>query len=310
LDAFGLPATPHYIERWFAPNAMTAAGGWTPFDIPAGYSMISMLLIGAGGGGGNGVIGAASTAAGGGGGGAGAMTTVTMPTAVLPPRIWVSVAHGLAAAGIETLVSILPNNTANHIIARANGGGKGGNASGATAGSAGNAGTTVAASAMPRGWPYAKVVAGIAGMAGGTTGSPTAASYPANGNIAMGGTGGGGLGAAASTGANGGGINAASIVSPFTAETGGSGGATAATVPPNDGDNGTPLYFMGKPIFFLPGMGGQATHGSATGAGLKQSRGGDGAPGCGGGGMGGALTGSTAATASKGGPGICYITCY
>jgi hypothetical protein len=41
-----------------------------------------------------------------------------------------------------------------------------------------------------------------------------------------------------------------------------------------------------------------------------QSRGGDGAPGCGGGGMGGALTGSSAGAVGFGGEAFAILTCW
>jgi hypothetical protein len=63
-------------------------------------------------------------------------------------------------------------------------------------------------------------------------------------------------------------------------------------------------------MFFYGGMGGGSTYATATGAGLVQSNGGNGAPGCGGGGTGGALTGSTAGIIGLGGPSFAIITCW
>ena len=69
-----------------------------------------------------------------------------------------------------------------------------------------------------------------------------------------------------------------------------------------------------KPILNLGyrygGTGGASTHGTATGAGLVQSNGGVGAPGCGGGGQGSALTGSTAGIVGWGGLAYAILTCW
>jgi hypothetical protein len=127
---------------------------------------------------------------------------------------------------------------------------------------------------------------------------------PVTGAFVTGGTGGGGLPAAAATGTSGGNITGAGA---FPTVLGGVGNATA-TVPAPFGNPGfQPIQKLG---YYYGGTGGASTHGTATGAGLVQSNGGDAAPGCGGGGMGGALTGSTVGRVGFGGAAYAIITCW
>ena len=274
----------------------------TPWPKPRGKSMIDILLVGPGGNGGAGAIGANSTAAGGGGGGSGGQTRLTMPLHLLPDTLYLSVMPG--GSSTTSRVSISPTTTANDQLMVANAGGNGGNAAGATAGAAGAAGAIATVANMPLGWAFATVLAGQAGIIGGTTVAGGALTLPLTGLLVTGGTGGGGLPAAATTGTNGGSITpAGSFLGLFPGL-----GPTVATTPAGSGNGGF------RPIPNMPygygGTGGGSTHGSATGAGLVQSSGGNGAPGCGGGGSGGALTGSTAGVVGQGGPAFCIITVW
>jgi hypothetical protein len=277
-------------------------GHLTSWSKPRGKSMIDILLVGPGGNGGAGAIGANSTAAGGGGGGSGGQTRLTMPLHLLPDTLYLSVMPG--GSNTTSRVSISPTTTANDQLIIANAGGSGGAAAGATAGAAGAAGAIATVATMPLGWAFATALAGQAGIIGGTTVAGGALTLPLTGLLVTGGTGGGGLPAAATAGTNGGLITAAGS---FLGLTGGI-GATAATTPAGSGTGG---YL---PIPNMPygygGTGGGSTHGSATGAGLVQSSGGNGAPGCGGGGSGGALTGSTAGVVGQGGRAFCIITVW
>lgn len=118
------------------------------------------------------------------------------------------------------------------------------------------------------------------------------------------GTGGAGLGAAGVAGTAGG---AFTVAGQFPPHLGGAGGS-AATTPPQNGTGGyepIPRLFYG-----YGGTGGGSTHGTATGAGLVQASGGNGAVGCGGGGMGGALTASAAGQVGQGGVAWCCIVCW
>ena len=229
-----------------------------------------------------------------------------MPLSLLPPRLYISVPYGAAAAGLATYVSTQQSTVANYVVAIANGGGVGGNASGATAGTAGAGGSAATAATMPIGWPFAVVIGGMNGQAGSSLNTQT--SLPTSGIRVTGGPGGASLGASGAAGVVGGSFFLPAAPTPFLAHPGGAGGSTATT-PPGNGTNGFTLT-TDLGAYYYAGTGGGATHGSATGAGLVQAAGGNGGIGSGGGGMGGALTGSTAATVSRGGSGLVIITCY
>lgn len=307
-DSFGLPSSPQFDKFQFDGNSQSAGASWYEWSRPTGKSRISMLLIGAGGGGGTGVVGANSTAAGGGGGGSGGMTIIEMPLDLLPPRLYISVGQAKTGAGIASYVSTQPNTTANHVVGIANGGAVGGNASGATGGAAGGAAGIATAATMPLGWPFSKLaLAGQAGIIGGAAVAGGALTLPTTGLRVTGGTGGGGLPAAAATGTNGGSITAIASPSYMQGLSGGVGSATA-TNPADPGRHGFAVPEAG--FFYYGGTGGASTHGTATGGGLVQAAGGNGGIGSGGGGMGGALTGSTAAAQSLGGPGLVLFWCY
>lgn len=308
MEPFGLPINGTVEKYVFNGNSVTDGASWHTWNKPVGKSMATFIVIGGGGGGGQGVIGANSTAAGGGGGGSGGMTVVHIPLDLLPPRLYISVAAAKTGAGVPSRVSLQPNTTANHTFIIANGGGAGGNATGATGGAAGAAAAGATAATMPLGWAFPQLaIGGQAGIVGGAAVSGGNLTLPVTGVRVTGGTGGGGLPAAAAAGTSGGNITAVASPSYMQGLLGGAGSATA-TAPAAFGNSGFLVPEAG--FFYLGGTGGASTHGSASGAGLVQSRGGDGSIGCGGGGNGGALTGSTAATLSLGGPGLVMIYCY
>ena len=293
---------------WRCGGCTVAAGvGWMPWQRQRGETMAYMLLLGSGGGGGTGVVGANSTAAGGGGGASAGQSRILIPLALLPDQLFVSVPYDAQGAGVASYISIAPNITANHLLLHAAGGGVGGNAAGATAGAAGPAGAISTIGTAPLGGLGDPVyLAGQAGIIGGTTVAGANLTIPVTGLICTAGAGGGGLPAAAATGTNGGGFTTPAAPSPFPAHIGGVGSATA-TNPADPGRGGYDDVIRGL-MYQYGGTGGASTHGTATGGGLVQARGGDGIGwGCGGGGMGGALTGSTAAVASKSGPGVAII---
>ena len=273
---------------------------------PRGKSMCHIFAVGAGGRGGTGVIGANSTAAGGGGGGSGGQVTLKMPLHLLPNVLYVCAP--LSGNSVATYVLLHPDTAVPAAIrlVQVNYGAPGGNASGATAGTAGVAATAVSGSGMPLGYGWVQVsLAGQAGTVGGTTVDGSNLLLPTSGLVITGGTGGGGLGAAGLV-TKGGRISASgSNILPTTTYPDGGRTATTPPGPPESGSNALP-----GGLFYYGGRGGGSTHGSATGAGLVQSSGGDGAPGCGGGGTGGALTGSSAGTVGEGGPGLVIITCW
>jgi len=274
--------------------------------------MAHILLVGKGGNGGNSVAGAASTAAGGGGGGSGGQVSIMVPLWAIPDRLFLSLAGHSATTTLASYITIGLKLTAgagapvvNDTLIYANGGGNGGNASGATAGAVGAAGAISAAATMPLGWQWLdSALAGQAGIIGGVAVSGANLTLPTTGLMVTGGTGGGGLPAAAASGTNGGNFTVAGV---FPAHAGGAAQATA-TNPANTGSHG--YRPVAGSLYGYGGTGGGSTHGTATGGGLVASRGGNGAPGCGGGGGGGALTGSAAGGGGLGGPAFCIITCW
>lgn len=289
----------------------TTNGLWAIWSKPRGCTMAAIMCIGGGGSGGTGVVGAASTAAGGGGGASGNQTRVQMPLIYLPEVLYISAgAPAINLAGATSSVGIKPDAVANHLIATATGGGKGGNAAGATAGSAGAAASVNTLAQNPlAGTGLHTALAGQAGIIGGTTVAGANLTLPVTGLICCGGTGGGGLPAGGASGTNGGSYTVPAVPSPFPPQPGGV-GPSVATNPAEPGASGVRNAVSGL-FFHYGGCGGSSTHGTATGGGLVQAKGGDGVGyGCGGGGMGGALTGSTAAVQSLGGPGYVGIFCW
>jgi hypothetical protein len=305
LDISHIPTQyPNADVQVFVGNNVGTTSNWQTWIKPRGKSMGHLLIVGAGGNGGNGVIGANSLAGGGGGGGSGGQTSLRFPLHAIPDRLYISLMPTQAATASK--VAIDPTDTVNNCFALANYGGNGGNGTAVPAGgTAGSGATVAAASAMPLGYGWLQLaIVGQAGIVGGAAVSSGSLALPTTGLLVTGGGGGGGLPAAATFGTNGGSITGAGVF-PSVSTAGGGG---SATVPGLSGSAGF------KPIpnllYFYGGTGGGSTHGSATGAGLVQASGGDGAYGCGGGGSGAALTGSTAGVGGKGGPAICIITCW
>lgn len=291
-------------------NATGGGAQWRTWIKPKGINWVHIFLVGKGGNGGAGAVGANSTAAGGGGGGSGGQTSILAPAWCLPDTLYLSIA-GVAASAYASYVTNYPATANNYVVALAQAGVAGGNAAGATAGTAGAAG----AASSPGACPIASYIgasfflAGQAGIIGGTTVSGGAQAIPSTGLRVMGGTGGGGLPAAATAGTTGGGIGSAGLFPILSAPI----GQVTATSPPGTPDSGYIFQAQNPGVIGLlnyGGIGSGSTHGTATGGGLVQVKGGNGAPGCGGGGSGGALTGSTAAAGGDGGPGFCIISCW
>lgn len=299
--------------QFFLGNCQAGGESWQAWQKPRGKTMLHILLVGRGGNGGTGVIGANSTAAGGGGGGAGVQVSMMIPMWAIPDTLYLSLAGtNPSTAALQSYLSTKPKLTAGagtpvaneRLIAVPNGA-NGGNASGATAGAAGAGGVAMANVSACAGFSWVDGnIGGQAGVIGGVAVSAANLTLPVTGVFCTGGTGGGGLPAAATVGTAGGAFNVVGSFPPHGAAV----GATSATTPPADGVAGyAPVPGL---LYFYGGTGGGSTHGSATGAGLVQSSGGDGAPGCGGGGMGGALTGSTAGRIGLGGPAFAIFTCW
>lgn len=281
---------------------------------PRGKSMGQIVLVGAGGNGGTGVIGANSVSSGGAGGQSGAISIINVPLIMLPEVLYLSLAgrKPTATANFASKIAISSLGTANNILLFANGGLHGGNASGATGGAVGTAAAGAVAADMPLGWGFhtnqisaTALNAASLGTAGGSAASNGGnLTLPVNGSFVTGGTGGGGLVGAGLTGSFGGQILPAGSFPQLLGGT----GPSVATTPPGNGNAG--MARIMNTLYNYGGTGGGSTHGTATGGGLVQSSGGDGAPGCGGGGMGGALTGSSAGRVGFGGPAFAIFTCW
>jgi hypothetical protein len=302
---FNLPPKTRADVQQFVGWASVADVDWRTWRKPEGVTMAYIMAVGGGGGGGTGVIGANSNAAGGGGGGSGGQSTLLIPAFMLPDVLYICAGAAKVGPGLASRVSIYPNVTSNHLVLSANGGAVGGNAGGASAGGLGPGASIQSIGLNPiagRGTPF--FLAGANGVAGGGA----SGSIPTSGLICTGGTGGASLGAAGSNGGASGQINTPSSPTRFPTQPGAT-AITSATTRPNPGNPGF-VSFMAGFLQCYGATGGGSTHGSATGAGLVQARGGDGVGyGCGGGGMGGALTGSTPAVQSLGGPGyVCIIS--
>ena len=307
LEVFHTPSNNPFVTT-FVGGSTSAGTGWVTWLKPRGKSMLNIFLVGSGGSGGTGVTGANSVSAGGGGGGSGSQAMLTIPLALLPDVLYLCLPGQAAASASVSYIAIQPTTTVNSNLLTAKGGTVGGNAAAGTGGAAGAAGviTAIADCPLAAAGNYNFLV-GQAGIIGGAAVAGAALTLPVTGLRVTGGTGGGGLPAAAATGTNGGSFTVPAAPSIFPPHVGGVGSATA-TAPANWGRNG----FNGVAGLFYSygGTGGASTHGTATGGGLVKSNGGDGGYGSGGGGMGGGLTGSSGGAIGKGGPAVAILSCW
>jgi hypothetical protein len=309
LDLFHTPSSTLTDIKTFYGGTAALGVTWQTWLKPRGKTMANILLVGCGGNGGNGVVGANSTAAGGGGGGSGAQAMLTIPIHNLPDVLYLCLPDKGVGGTAVSYIGIAPTINVNQLVLTAKGGGNGGNGSGATAGGAGSAGVLTAIGDCPlAALGNYNFLVGQAGIIGGTTVSAGTLTLPTTGLIVTGGTGGGGLPAAAATGTNGGSFTVPVAPTIFYPHAGGQGSATA-TVPADLGRSGNECKISGL-LYFYGGTGSASTHGTALTTGLVQGKGGNGGPGSGGGGSGGALTSSTAATGGLGGSGFAIITCW
>jgi hypothetical protein len=298
----GIPGTAgrNIQKHIFYASSVATGVGWQTFDIPESVTMLYIFLLAGGGGGGNGFAG--GTPGGGGGGGSSGQTSVLIPAAMLPSRLFLSIGHGgaTATAGIASRISIRPDTTANHTLALANPG-EGGNSSTSGTGGTVNAAAGVATIAtMPlAGLGQFQLLGGQQGVAGGGNGAVGGSvTLPLTGLVVTGGAGGGG----------GGGNNGGSITVPagnfvFPPQPGGA-GSTDVAVAPRNGSHG--VNFVSGLNYFYGGTGGGATATAAAG-GNTRGAGGFGGYGCGGGGGGGGNTGAGAGPGGRGGDGLAII---
>ena len=159
----------------FTGKSATAGATWETWYKPRGKTMLYIFMVGKGGNGGTGVIGAVSTAAGGGGGGSGGQTVLQLPLALIPDRLYLSLAGVSATTTLASYIAVAPNTTANNTLAIANGGGNGAASAGTAGGTAGAAGAVATAATMPLGFAFASVLAGQAGIIGATSDAAGAA---------------------------------------------------------------------------------------------------------------------------------------
>jgi len=304
LDLSHIPSQyPNADVQVFVGGGINAAQAVT-WQKPRGKSMGHILIVGPGGNGGAGVIGANSLAGGGGGGGSGGQTSLRFPLHLIPDTLFLYLPQGGVFQNAQ--VSISDNLNASNIFAQAGAGAVGGNGTAVPAGGVGGSGGGAVGSTQLRlGWQFIQqAIGGQTGATGGTTGAGSSVALPTSGLLVTAGASGAGLVAAAVSGGNGGRLTPAGVFGG----TPGASGAGAATFIPESGAHGyQPIPNL---LYYYGGSGGASTHGSATGAGLVQASGGDGAPGCGGGGSGAALTGSTPGVVGLGGPAFCIITCW
>jgi hypothetical protein len=304
------PITSRVQRTIFYANSTAAGNGWQTYNVPRNVSMISIFLLAGGGGGGTGGTGT-SPRGGGGGGGSSGQTTVTVPAALLPSTLFLSIGYGGAAAtaGIASRISVFPNTTANHCLAIANAGGAGGSPTTGN-GAGGTAGGVATIATMPLATlGFFTFLAGQGGSQGNAATAGAALTIPTTGLVVTGGTGGGGLPAGSVAGTAGG---------AFTVPAGGffppqPGGIAPVVGSPTTsagiGSNG--INFINGLNYFYGGTGSSSTHGAATGDGLIKANGGNGGFGCGGGGSGGGLTNATplpeVGFGGRGGDGLAII---
>lgn len=301
----GIPApTGSLVQRSvFYGTSATEGANWQTYSIPPNISMLYIFLWGAGGSGGSGFAGNEDEAGGGGGGGSGGQTRVLLPSAFLPSTLYLSVGLGGvvgSGSGAASRISVYPDLTANHCVARAGAGNNGGTGSNTVAGGGGAGGAVADASAanMPLGYMgLVSVVAGVNGTTGGrNAATPTGTVTTTTTN--NGGTGGGGVGRTDDTARNGGTRPTTDNALFFPVQPAGLGTATPIN---GIGSHG---FFVNKNLLYTyGGTGGRS--GGASGA--NGSNGGAGGYGSGGGGGGASFTGDVAGIGGRGGDGLAII---
>ena len=304
LDMFHTPSATKADVQYFVGYASVAAIQTHTWNKPRGKSMAHILLVGSGGNGSLGVIGANSLAGGGGGGGSGGQSSLLIPLHRLPDTLNLFLCGGGVAIS-SSYITVFGNVLGNSCLLNAGNGTSAVNAVAGAGGAAGGAGASgTLANSCLAGAGNVQFYSGQAGVIGGAAVAAGGLTVAVTGLIVTGGTGGGGLPAAATAGTTGGSFTTPTLFPLSVAD-------AAPAVETTPAANGNPGIegFMGLK-FNYGGIGGASTHGTATTTGLVQSNGGNGAPGCGGGGTGGALTGSTAGVVGKGGPAFCIITCW
>jgi hypothetical protein len=296
LDFSHLPTSNLSDTQIFKRPSTITNTQWTTWLKPRGKTMGYFIAIGGGGGGGAGFGAAAGAARGGGGGGGGAsIGRLLVPLFMIPDRLYIQVGagglgatSGLAAAGIPSFVSLVPDSTTRNILAGSNGGNGGGTGTGAAAGTAGTAGAIVTSTGFDFGINLA--IAGNAGAAGGVQGGAVGGSYTQTNSGMPGGAGGAG-----STSADfaGGGYTAAAglYINSF-----------APAVAPAGSNPGAHGRSFNDYFYHYSGFGGGSSNTTVGGPG------GYGGIGAGGGGGGAGVT--TGGRGGDGGSGIVIIVCW
>lgn len=304
LDYLHLPDSPNGTIDYFPGFSDTNGGSWVVWDKPTGAQMVRIMCIAGGGGGGSGYSSnTTGSRGGGGGGGSSAISIVTIPTYVLPDRLYVSCGIGgtggtanpadgtarLGGDGVRSYVCINPDSSVSYRVCYSDSGKAG--VTTATSSSGGNPGIGGIVATINdmtfASYGLRDFLAGQAGTSGGV-GASGAVTYPSNGLFVSGGV-----------GANGG-TTTTSITLTAPTQTPYTIFSSLATVA-GSGNNGQPGREIYQPLLSTGGTGGTAN--SSTGSG---GNGGDGGFGSGGGG-GGAGGAGAAGGGGRGGNGLVII---
>ena len=330
LDFNDIPQKYVNDVKIFRPTSSTAGVGQQVWNKPRGCSMVYIFVLGGGGGGGGGEYDSSGSGGGGGGGGSSGQTTVLMPAALLPDRLYVLVGQGgagataptatstggggnggTASAGIASYVFVQPLltgagvPTVNNVLAIANGGGAGGTGSnGGSGAAAGAAGAIATIGTMPlAGIGTYSLLAGQASTAGISTTPPTNITFPPTGLLVTAGGAGGGFSGTT-------GIAGASIIVPGVLTIpGGLADRSAALRSTSNGVDGFNILNDSSVLGFSTGGSGGGGSGSTT---LFGGSGGIGGPGSGGGAGpnmlgGGTLPNPAPGAGGRGGHGLVII---
>ena len=276
---------------------------------PLGIRFVHIIAIGGGGagGGGHSTTAAAGTGCGGGGGGSGGISSVLIPSALLPDALYIKLAYSALPNnnGETTYVCLYPS--INYPLVAAGGGSAGTSGTNTVvgAGGAGAVAKTISDMKLATMGHYF-FIAGSAGVAGGSQGEVGTSITLYSSTILSGGAGGGGS-SAFNSGGDGGIVSYTGSSYNIPSLQGGlsDGSTISAQDTYADGQKGFRSF---KPLAFSGGSGGGANAGNSDSSILRAGgKGGAGEFGCGGGGGG---CGHQFGSGGIGGPGMVIISCF
>lgn len=295
IDYQNLPSNAQ-VDWFMQPTSGSEVHTWTK---PAGCNFVYMIGVGGGGYGGNGYSAAAGTARGGGGSGAsGGLTTLLVPSFLIPDTLFLRIGSGgkraTATAATQTIISAYRiASVTEYLLFALNGnfGSNGGlNSVGLTGASVAYANTNNTLGTIGK----LQGAATISGSASGGVAGANALNFTFNYFL----SGGGGAGSTTSGNFSGGSIiSAYNQISGLTVVQGGA-AVAGAIAGQNDGADG---FFIPKRFASYGGAGGGSSN---TGVG---GNGGKGGPGSGGGGGGAGIVGGKG---GDGGDGFVLIISY